>query len=95
MKPVQIESTLAKIANLVFETRDFKAAQKAALDHLSESKIKESDRLKIIEEISNKKNLIALQTYVANALLRYEGLGIGKSTSSIAKNETQIENSEL
>ena len=32
-KRIQIESTLAKIANVVFETKDFKLAQQTALDH--------------------------------------------------------------
>ena len=50
-KRIQIESTLAKIANVVFETKDFKLAQQTALDHLAESSIKESDRLKMIDEI--------------------------------------------
>lgn len=86
MKYIKIESTLAKIANVVFETKDFKLAQQTAIEHLTESNIKESDKLKMIDEISNAKNLQRLQSYCANALLKYEGLGVGKPQSN--KTET-------
>jgi hypothetical protein len=91
MKRIQIESTLAKIANVVFETKDFKLAQQTAIDHLTESSIKESDRLKMIDEISKAKNLQRLQSYCANALLKYEGLGVGKPQS----NKTESDDSEV
>ena len=89
-KRIQIESTLAKIANVVFETKDFKLAQQTALDHLEKSGIKESDRLKMIEEISRAKNLQRLQIYCANALLKYEGLGVGRPQSN--KTESNDDN---
>ena len=81
-KRIQIESTLAKIANVVFETKDFKLAQQTALAHLNESNIKESDKLKMISEISGADSLHRLQRYCANALLKYEGLGVGKPQSN-------------
>ena len=49
---------------------------------LEKSGIKESDRLKMIEEISKAKNLQRLQIYCANALLKYEGLGVGRPQSN-------------
>jgi hypothetical protein len=91
MKRIQIESTLAKIANVVFETKDFKLAQQTAIDHLTESSIKESDKLKMINEISKAKNLQRLQTYCANALLKYEGLGISKPQP----NKTESDDNEI
>jgi len=91
MKHIKIESTLAKITNVVFETKDFKLAQQTAIEHLTESKIKESDKLKMIDEISKAKNLQRLQVYCANALLKYEGLGVGKPQS----NKTESDDSEI
>jgi hypothetical protein len=91
MKRIQIESTLAKIANVVFETKDFKLAQQTAIEHLTGSGIKESDKLKMIDEISKAKNLQRLQIYCANALLKYEGLGVGKPQS----NKTESDDSEI
>ena len=91
MKHIKIESTLAKIANVVFETKDFKLAQQTAIEHLTESGIKESDKLKMIDEISKAKNLQRLQVYCANALLKYEGLGVGKPQS----NKTESDDNEI
>jgi len=91
VKHIKIESTLAKIANVVFETKDFKLAQQTAIEHLTESGIKESDKLKMIDEISKAKNLQRLQIYCANALLKYEGLGVGKPQS----NKTESDDSEI
>ena len=90
-KHIKIESTLAKIANVVFETTDFKLAQQTAIDHLTGSSIKESDRLKMIDEISKAKNLQRLQIYCANALLKYEGLGVGKPQSNKTESNDDIE----
>jgi hypothetical protein len=80
VKHIKIESTLAKIANVVFETKDFNYAKQVALEHLEESTIKESDRLKMITEIEQMKYLHKVQLYIANALLKFEGLGVGKPT---------------
>jgi len=91
MKHIKIESTLAKIANVVFETKDFKLAQQTAIEHLTESGIKESDKLKMIDEISKAKNLQRLQIYCANALLKYEGLGVGKPQSNKTESNDDIE----
>jgi hypothetical protein len=91
MKHIKIESTLAKIANVVFETKDFKLAQQTAIEHLTESGIKESDKLKMIDEISKAKNLQRLQIYCANALLKYEGLGVGKPQSNKTESSDDIE----
>lgn len=90
VKHIKIESTLAKIANVVFETKDFKLAQQTAIEHLTGSGIKESDKLKMIDEISKAKNLQRLQIYCANALLKYEGLGVGKPQSN--KTESNDDN---
>ena len=90
-KHIKIESTLAKITNVVFETKDFKLAQQTAIDHLTESGIKESDKQNMIEVISQAKNLQRLQIYCANALLKYEGLGVGKPQSNKTESNDGIE----
>jgi hypothetical protein len=92
VKHIKIESTLAKIANVVFETKDFNYAKQVALEHLEESTIKESDRLKMIQEITNTKNLERLQVYVANSLLKYEGLSLTKTKPTQSESD---ENDEI
>jgi hypothetical protein len=90
-KHVKIESTLAKITNVVFETKDFKLAKQTAIEHLNESGIKESDKLKMIAAISATSNLQRLQIYCANSLLKYEGLGISKPQSNKTEPTDDIE----
>jgi hypothetical protein len=79
---MKIISTLDKIAEAVFTSKDLTSAQNIALAHLNESKIKESDKNKMIQEITNMKSLQKLQYYCANALLKYEGLGVGSKPTS-------------
>ena len=74
-----ITSTLDNIATQVFEAKTLDEAKTLCLDYLKESKIKESDRLKMIKEIEAMKYLHKVQLYIANALLKYEGLGVGNN----------------
>ena len=75
---MNIQSTLTKIAEKVFTVKSCDDAKKIALDYLSESKINEVDRIKMIDEIKQKKDLVKLQMYIANALLKFEGLSVNK-----------------
>ena len=75
---MNIEYTLNKIAEKLFTAKSCDDAKKIGLDYLSESKINEEDRVKMIEEIQQKKDLVKLQMYIANALLKFEGLSINK-----------------
>jgi hypothetical protein len=89
MKP--LVSTLDKIATQVFEAKTLDIAKKICIDYLQDSKIKESDRIKMISEIENIKYLPKIQMYIANALLKYEGLGVGNKPTkeSIEKPNTE------
>jgi len=73
---MKLESTLTNIAEQVFSATSVEQAKIIALDFLKESKIKEEDRKKMIAEIETKKDLVKLQIYVANALLKFEGLSL-------------------
>ena len=73
---MKLESTLTNIAEQVFSATSVEQAKTIALDFLKESKIKEEDRKKMIAEIETKKDLVKLQIYVANALLKFEGLSL-------------------
>lgn len=73
---MKLESTLTNIAEQVFSATSVEQAKTIALDFLSDSKIKEEDRKKMIAEIETKKDLVKLQIYVANALLKFEGLSL-------------------
>lgn len=73
---MKLESTLTKIAEQVFTATSVQQAKQIALEFLDKSKIKEEDRKKMINEIETKTDLVKLQIYIANALLKFEGLSL-------------------
>ena len=88
---MKLTSTLDKIAEQVFEAKTFADAKQIVTDYLNESKIKESDRLKMINEVNNMKHLHKIQLYIANALLKYEGLGVGNKPTSSPVDDNKTE----
>ena len=77
---MKIESTLTKIAESVFIANDFKSAQTTFIEHVSSTNIK--DKNKMIDAVKKLTNLTALQRYCANALLKYEGLGLSTTKTN-------------
>jgi hypothetical protein len=73
---MKIESTLASIAKEVFIAPDASTAKQIFIDYVSGSRIKESDRAKMLTEVSKMSSLLQIHRYTANALLKYEGLGL-------------------
>jgi hypothetical protein len=87
---MKFESTLSKIAEAVFVSTDFKSAQNTFIDHVNSTNVKDKD--KMIEAAKKLTNLPALQRYCANALLKYEGLGL--STTKTTKEHGEENNNE-
>jgi hypothetical protein len=73
---IQIKSNLDSIATDVFAASNVIDAKRIFIDHVSNSRIKESDKAKMLTEVSRMSNLLQLHRYTANALLKYEGLGL-------------------
>jgi len=73
---MKIESTLSSIAKDVFAAKDAMDAKRIFIDYVSSSRIKESDKVKMLAEVSKMSSLMQLHRYTANALLKYEGLGL-------------------
>ena len=71
-----IQSTLASIARDVFVAPDASTAKQIFIDYVSGSHIKESDKQKMLAEASKMTSLLQIHRYTANALLKYEGLGL-------------------
>jgi hypothetical protein len=69
---MKIESTLSKIAESVFSATDLQTAQNRFIQHVSETKVK--DKEKMISVVKELKTVQAVHRYTANALLAYEGL---------------------
>lgn len=73
---MEIKSTLTKIIEDVYKSKNLDEAKSIALTLLEDSKIKSVDRLKMINDINNTQTLVKLQFYMTNAMFKYEGLGI-------------------
>ena len=73
---MKIESTLSSIAKEVFAATNASDAKRIFIDYVSNSHIKESDKVKMLTEASKMSSLLQIHRYTANALLKYEGLGL-------------------
>jgi len=73
---MKIESTLSSIAREVFAASNAVDAKRIFIDYVSSSHIKESDKNKMLTEASKMTSLLQIHRYTANALLKYEGLGL-------------------
>ena len=73
---MKIESTLSSIAREVFAASNAIDAKRIFIDYVSSSHIKESDKQKMLAEASKMTSLLQIHRYTANALLKYEGLGL-------------------
>jgi hypothetical protein len=73
---MKIESTLSSIAREVFAASNAVDAKRIFIDYVSNSHIKESDKNKMLAEASKMTSLLQIHRYTANALLKYEGLGL-------------------
>jgi hypothetical protein len=71
---MQIQSTLASIACLVWEAKTVHQAKETLIEHLRGVNVK--DRDKMISDVEKLKTLQAVHRYTANSLLKYEGLGL-------------------
>jgi len=73
---VKIKSVLEEVAPQVFQIRDLSEAKRVILSFIETKNIKDTDKKIIIDNVSQFKNISAVHRYIANSLLKYEGLGI-------------------
>jgi len=71
-----IKSTLAKITEEVYKSKTAEEAKKVMMEYLMTTYVK--DRDKMIDTVSKMGNLIKIQTYFSNCLLKYEGHSLNK-----------------
>lgn len=75
MSKVQIRSIFEQISEIVFNTADLAIAKQSTIEFVSSKNINDKDKQSILKVINECKTIIKFQMYVANALLKYEGLG--------------------
>jgi hypothetical protein len=73
---IQIKSVLEEIAPQIFQMRDLNEAKNTIKVFLEDKKIKDTDKQIILKNIDGSKNINSIHKYIANSLLKYEGIGI-------------------
>ena len=74
MKNEFVKSILTKCTEDVFQARDFKVAKYNMRGIIENSNIKTKKQMLL--DLDKLNNLVAIQRYCANALLKFEGLGV-------------------
>lgn len=90
---VQIKSIFEQISSKVFLMTNLAEAKIFVTEFINSKDINEHDKFYILQEINNAKSLVHFQTYLCNALLKYEGMGINQinKTAKEAAAETAPE----
>lgn len=76
MKNLKIKSVFEQIAAEVFTMRDVNKAKAFITEFITSKGINGIDKNVIVNNVSKCTNINAIQRYVCNSLLQYEGMGL-------------------
>ena len=85
MKKVQIKSIFEQISEKVFTMTNLDEAKDFIINFVNSKNIKEQDKNQILINIQPIKNIVKLQTYLCNSLLKYEGMSLNNKTEKVEK----------
>jgi hypothetical protein len=74
----KIKSVLEQIAATVFTMTNVADAKNYINEFINSKDINDKDKASIIKAVTEIKSMIKLQTYLCNALLKYEGMGMNQ-----------------
>jgi F0F1-type ATP synthase delta subunit len=74
----KIKSVLEQIAATVFTMTNVADAKNYINEFINSKDINDKDKASIIKAVAEIKSMIKLQTYLCNALLKYEGMGMNQ-----------------
>ena len=75
---VQIKSIFEQIAKEIFDLKDVKIVKETLINFVSDKNINEFDKKSILRNIESLNTKLAIDTYICNALLKYEGMGYNR-----------------
>jgi hypothetical protein len=78
MKKFEIKSVFEQIANQIFTMKNVNKAKEFIVEFISSKGINDRDKKVIINNIEGIKNMMKLQMYICNSLLKYEGMSVNK-----------------
>jgi hypothetical protein len=73
-----IKSILERAAEKVFTAKSLEEAKTLFINEVSSSKINEGDKVRMVNTVLELESLTRVQSYLANALLKYEGHSLSK-----------------
>jgi F0F1-type ATP synthase delta subunit len=88
MTNVNIKSVLEQIAATVFTMTNVADAKNYISEFINSKDINDKDKASIVRAVAEIKSMLKLQTYLCNALLKYEGMGMNKINKQTAAAET-------
>jgi hypothetical protein len=88
MTNINIKSVLEQIAATVFTMTNVADAKDYISEFINSKDINDKDKASIVRAVAEIKSMLKLQTYLCNALLKYEGMGMNKINKQTAAAET-------
>ena len=73
---MEIKSVLNGIVTDIYSAKTVKEAKELFIKFVDATKIKDTDKKKMLTEVENMTTLRQIQQYATNAMFKYEGLGI-------------------
>ena len=73
---MEIKSVLNEIITEIYSARTVKEAKELFTKFVDATKIKDTDKKKMLLEVEKMTTLRQIQMYTTNAMFKYEGLGI-------------------
>ena len=77
-QPPQIKSIFEQISHQVFTMKNAVEAKQFITEFVNDKKINDIDKNNIIENVNACQNIVKIQSYICNSLLKYEGMGMNK-----------------
>jgi len=74
----KIKSVFEQIASNVFQMKSIEQAKQYITEFVNSKEIKDTDKQLIVNNVSNCRNILQIQRYICNALLKYEGMSVNK-----------------
>ena len=73
---MEIKSVLNGIVTDIYSAKTVKEAKELFVKFVDATKIKDTDKKKMLAEVEKLTTLRSIQMYTTNAMFKYEGLGI-------------------